>query len=72
MAEELDPTPEEQILINALAPKRVTGDSGSAEQHPIADQLAALAAARQATAATTRRGGFGIRRTKLIPPGMDD
>jgi hypothetical protein len=70
MAEEI--TPEEQILLNALAPKRASGDSGSAEQHSIEDQLAALAAARQASAAVSRRGGFNVRMSKFIPPGMDD
>jgi hypothetical protein len=71
MAEETDPTPEEQILINALAPKRVTGDSGSAEQHPIGDQIEALKLARSASAATRTHRGLGIRHTKLVPPGND-
>lgn len=71
MAETTDPTPEELILQNALAPKKASGDQGSAEQHPIPDQLAALAAARQ-SAAGRRRCGFGFRASRLIPPGMND
>lgn len=59
-------TPEDQIVTNALAPKRASGDSGSMEQHPIADQI--QAAEFKAAKAAARRG-LGIRHVKLIPPG---
>lgn len=64
-------TPEQQILANALAPKKASGDSGSAEQHPIADQIEALKLNRAAEAAARPKRGTGIRHLKLIPPGMD-
>jgi hypothetical protein len=57
---------EDQIVENALAPKRASGDQGSMEQHPIADQIAA--AEFKAAKAAARRG-LGIRHVKLIPPG---
>lgn len=63
-----DKTPEQKILDNALAPKRMSGDTGSAEQHSIQDQIAALELAKRAAA--TRRS-LGIRHIKLIPPGSD-
>lgn len=55
---------------NAQAPRRVTGDSGSVEQHSIPDQIAAdkYAASKRASS----RGMGGIRFTKLIPPGHTD
>lgn len=64
------PTNEEKILENALAPKRVTGDTGSAEQHPIADQIAAAQYAAAQTNA--RRRGFPIKICKIVPPGACD
>lgn len=66
MAEE-EITAEEQILINALAPKRASGDSGSAEQHPIADQISALRLARQATA--RRSSTVPLRTFGITPKG---
>jgi len=62
-----DLTPEEQIAENAAAPKTVTVDGFTAEQHPIPDQIAAVKFA--ATAANARRGRSGIRFIKFIPPG---
>lgn len=63
MAEDLDNT----IRDNAAGPKRATGDSGSVEQHPLDDQIAAdryLASKKAA-----RSKGLGIRLSKLVPPG---
>lgn len=62
MAEET----EDRILENALAPKRASGDSGSAEQHSIPDQIEADRYKRSQQAASR---GLGIRHVKLIPPG---
>ena len=60
---------EDQILENALAPKRASTDTSSMEQHPIADQIAADRYKRSKSAA---RSGLGLRFVKLIPPGNDD
>jgi hypothetical protein len=63
-----DPTPlESTIAENAAGPKKVQGDTGSMEQHSLADQIAAdrYLAARQAV----RAKGKGLRLTKLSPPG---
>ena len=56
-----------QIRENASGPKRASGDSGSIEQHALADQIAAdrYLASKQAT----RSKGQGIRLAKLVPPG---
>ena len=63
MAENLDT----QIRDNAAGPKKATGDSGSVEQHPLNDQIAAdrYLASKQAA----RSRGLGIRMSKLVPPG---
>lgn len=62
-------TNEERILENALAPKRASGDAGSMEQHSIADQIAAdqYKAAKEAA----QSGGFGIKRSRMIPGNSD-
>ncbi len=60
---------EDQILENALAPKKASGDSGSVEMHPIADQIAADRYKRSKDAASTPGGG--IRRAKMIPGDSD-
>ena len=63
MTDENDKTIEE----NAKNPRRASGDSGSIEQHALADQIAAdryLASKKAA-----KSGGLGIRLTKLVPPG---
>ena len=56
-----------KIRENAAGPKKATGDSGSIEQHALADQIAAdrYLASKQAT----RSKGLGIRLAKLVPPG---
>ena len=63
MTDENDKTIEE----NAKSPKRASGDSGSIEQHALADQIAAdryLASKKAA-----KSGSLGIRLSKLVPPG---
>lgn len=57
----------ETIRQNALAPRRVSGDQGSAEQHSIPDQIAADEYARN-SGATKRGRGLGIKHVRLIPP----
>ncbi len=56
-----------QIRENAAGPKKASGDSGSIEQHALADQIAAdrYLASKQAA----RSKGLGIRLAKLVPPG---
>jgi hypothetical protein len=63
-------TTEEKILDNALAPKSASGDSGSVEQHPIADQIAA--AEWKAKQASARSGFGGLKLTKFVPPSAID
>ena len=50
---------------NASGPRKASGDSGSIEQHPLADQIAAdkYLAAKKAT----RAKGFGIKLAKISP-----
>lgn len=57
----------EAIASNAAGPKKVQVGNQSVEQHPIADQIKAadFLAARGAAA----RPHFGLRLTKLVPPG---
>ena len=63
MADELDNT----IRENASGPKRASGDSGSVEQHSIADQIAAdkHLASKQAS----RAKGLGVKLAKISPGG---
>ena len=63
VAENLDT----QIRDNAAGPKKATGDSGSVEQHPLNDQIAADRYLASKKAARSR--GLGIRMSKLVPPG---
>lgn len=65
MADELDDTIEE----NAKGPAKATGDSGSVEQHPIPDQIAADRYLQSKKAA--RNKGLGVKFSKLVPPGTD-
>lgn len=57
----------EAMLANAAGPKKVTGDTGSVEQHSIKDLIEAekFAGAKEAVASVNR----GLRFTKLVPPG---
>lgn len=62
-----DPTLDAAIADNAQGPKKAQGDSGSVEQHPLPDQIAAdryLAAKR-----AVRSRSKGIQITPLLPPG---
>lgn len=56
------------IAENAAGPKKVTGDQGSTEQHPLPDQIEADRYLKTNSAA---RSGLGMRHVKLIPPGSD-
>ena len=60
-------TNEDQILENALAPKRASGDAGSAEQHSIPDQIEADQYQAAKRAAKSKRSG--VRYARFIPPG---
>lgn len=52
---------------NAQGPKKASGDSGSVEQHPLTEQIAAdkYLASKEAMKSRSR----GVRFSKLIPPG---
>jgi hypothetical protein len=54
---------------NAKGPAKATGDSGSMEQHPLPDQIAAdrYLASKEAA----KKKGLGIAMKKLVPPGTD-
>ena len=62
-----DKTIRDAIRENALGPKKVTGDAGSVEQHPLKDQIEAerFLASKEAV----KRPGLGIRFTKITPDG---
>ena len=55
------------IKQNAEGPHSASGDSGSMQQHPLPDQIAAdkYLASKNAMA----RKGLGLTRVKIIPPG---
>ena len=60
---------EQTIRENAQGPAKAAGDSGSMEQHKLADQIEAD---RYLASKTAMRGkGLGIKLTKLIPPGAE-
>ena len=63
MANDLDNT----IRDNAAGPAKASGDSGSMEQHPLPDQIAAdkYLASKKAMASKT----LGLRVAKIVPPG---
>ena len=65
MADDLD----EVIKQNAQEPAKASGDSGSMEQHPLPDQIAADRYLESKKAA--RLKGLGIGLKKLVPPGTD-
>lgn len=60
---------EQSIQESAQQPAKATGDSGSVEQHPLPDQIAAdrYLASKQAV----RSKRLGLRFTKVIPPGTE-
>jgi hypothetical protein len=57
----------EALVDAASGPKRVKGDAGEVETHPIADLIEADRYQRSKDAATS--GRRGLRFTKIIPPG---
>lgn len=65
MPDELDDT----IRQNAQGPAKASGDSGSVEQHSLADQIAAdkYLASKQAAKSKNR----GLSFSKIVPPGAD-
>ena len=63
MAEQLDQT----IRDNAQGPAKASGDSGSMEQHKLADQIDADRYLNSKDAAQSKTRG--LRFTKLVPPG---
>jgi hypothetical protein len=65
MADSLDET----IRTNATGPSKASGDSGSMEQHPLPDQIAADRYLESKKAARGKGLGVGLR--KLVPPGTD-
>lgn len=65
VAEDLTPNIEQ----NAKGPAKASGDSGSMEQHPLPDQIAADRYLQSKKAAQGK--GLGVKFTKLVPPGTD-
>ena len=63
MAEELDTN----IRENAAGPRRASGDSGSVEQHGLADQIAADKYLESKKA--SRKTGLGVKLAKIKPGG---
>ncbi|MCG3181853.1 MAG: hypothetical protein BIFFINMI_04288 [Phycisphaerae bacterium] len=63
MAETLDSSIQE----NAAGPKKASGDSGSMEQHPLPEQIAADKYLESKKA--TRGKGMGLKLVKLSPGG---
>ena len=63
MSEELD----NSIKENAAGPRKASGDSGSVEQHGLADQIAADKYLESKKA--SRSKGLGIKLAKLSPGG---
>ncbi len=61
MVENLDST----IRENAAGPRKATGDSGSIEQHPVADQIRADKYLESKKASRAR--GLGIKLAKISP-----
>jgi hypothetical protein len=60
----------EDALVAAIGtPKRVKGDAGEAEAHPLPDQIALER--HLASKAAASSGARGLRFTKLVPPGID-
>ncbi len=70
MAEITNDELEQAILENATGPASASGDSGSATQHSLRDQLELLKY-RESKSATASGRGLGLRFIKLIPPGAE-
>ena len=60
-------TLDNSILESAKAPAKVSGDSGSVEQHSLPDQIAADKYLASKNAAKSR--GLGIKFIKISAPG---
>ncbi len=60
---------EQAIRDNAAGPAKASGDTGSVEQHKLADQIAAdrYLASKEAAKSKSR----GLKFNKLVPPGAD-
>ena len=63
MTEEID----NSIQQNAAGPRKASGDSGSVEQHGLADQIAADKYLESKKASRAR--GLGIKLAKISPGG---
>lgn len=59
----------ETIRDNAAGPSKVAGDSGSVEQHALADQIAADRYLQSKEAARSK--SRGLKFSKLIPPAAE-
>lgn len=55
------------IQTNATGPRKASGDSGSVEHHPLADQIAADKYLESKKA--SRSKGLGIKLNKISPGG---
>jgi len=62
-----DALDDDAIKTNAEGPKRASGDSGSVEQHPLADQIAADKYLESKKASRVK--GLGIKIAKINPGG---
>lgn len=58
----------DSIETNAQAPKKVSNDTGSAEQHPLPDQIEAD---RYLNSKQAARRGLGMRHVKIVPPSAE-
>lgn len=60
---------EDNIRESATGPAKASGDSGSVEQHPLPDQIAADRYLASKQASQSRKLGIVLK--KLSPPGAD-
>jgi hypothetical protein len=60
---------DDMIRENARGPAKAAGDSGSIEQHKLADQIAADKYLASKAAAKSKRRGLTLN--KFVPPGAD-
>ena len=67
METHLADTLDNSIRENAAGPRKATGDSGSIEQHPIDDQIAADKYLESKKASRAR--GLGVKLAKISPGG---
>jgi len=66
-AEPMTETLDNSIQQNAAGPKKASGDSGSVEQHDLADQIAADKYLESKKA--SRAKGLGVKLAKISPGG---